>query len=225
MSFQALVLVCSLPNVTWWKLITLSLSARSGVRVFVAERTLAHGSVWKNLGLFLGKVGTGSRITLIGDVRTATLQLQIVPALFARRNQVPVVCTPDTCRKTCSADPLSSVVARLHDMGVHRTRTGQNPCTLVLTANQSFVCREVTDRIIMAVVMVTGLYRRLPSVATHSALAGDQRPIWGGDRLQKEDGSGVAIDWVTGRSYSSARRRLNVQSGQRKGGKCAAAPA
>ena len=38
-----------------------------------------------------------------------------------------------------------------------------------------------------------------------------------------EDGSGVAIDWVTGRSYSSARRRLNVQSGQRKGGKCAAA--
>ena len=38
-----------------------------------------------------------------------------------------------------------------------------------------------------------------------------------------EDGSGVAIDWVTGQSYSSARRRLNVQSGQRKGGKCAAA--
>ena len=29
-----------------------------------------------------------------------------------------------------------------------------------------------------------------------------------------EDGSGVAIDWVTGRSYSSARRRLNVQSGE-----------
>ena len=29
----------------------------------------------------------------------------------------------------------------------------------------------------------------------------------------------------TGRSYSSARRRLNVQSGQCKGGKCAAAPA
>ena len=39
-----------------------------------------------------------------------------------------------------------------------------------------------------------------------------------------EDGSGVAIDWVTGRSYSSARRRLNVQSGQRKGRKGAAAP-
>ena len=38
-----------------------------------------------------------------------------------------------------------------------------------------------------------------------------------------EDGSGVAVDWVTGRSYSSARRRLNVQSGQREGGKCAAA--
>ena len=39
-----------------------------------------------------------------------------------------------------------------------------------------------------------------------------------------EDGSGVAIDWVTCRSYSSARRRLNVQSGQRKGRKVAAAP-
>ena len=39
-----------------------------------------------------------------------------------------------------------------------------------------------------------------------------------------EDGSGVAIDWVTGRSYSSARRRLNEQSGQRKGRKGAAAP-
>ena len=34
-----------------------------------------------------------------------------------------------------------------------------------------------------------------------------------------EDGSGVAIDWVTGPSYSSARRRLSVQSGQRKGRK------
>ena len=32
-----------------------------------------------------------------------------------------------------------------------------------------------------------------------------------------EDGSGVAVDWVTGRPYSSARRRLNVQSGLRKG--------
>ena len=40
-----------------------------------------------------------------------------------------------------------------------------------------------------------------------------------------EDGSRVAIDWVTGQSYSSARRRLNIQSGKRKGGKCAAAPA
>ena len=39
-----------------------------------------------------------------------------------------------------------------------------------------------------------------------------------------EDGSGVAIDWVTAESYSSARRRLNVQSGQRKGRKGAAAP-
>ena len=64
-----------------------------------------------------------------------------------------------------------------------------------------------------------GQDRRLPSGDTLKALAGDQRPIYGGDRLQKEDGSGVAIDWVTGRSYSSARRRLNVHSGQRKGRK------
>ena len=59
---------------------------------------------------------------------------------------------------------------------------------------------------------------------TLKALAGDQRPIKGGDRLQKEDGSRVAVDWVTGRSYSSAPRRLNVQSGQRKGRKGAALP-
>ena len=68
-----------------------------------------------------------------------------------------------------------------------------------------------------------GQDRRLPSVATHSRLwrATSVRSRVG---IVLEDGSGVAIDWVTGRSYSSARRRLNVQSGQRKGGKCAAAP-
>ena len=67
-----------------------------------------------------------------------------------------------------------------------------------------------------------GQDRRLPSVATHSRL---QRATSVRSRVEivLEDGSGVAIDWVTGRSYSSARRRLNVQSGQRKGGKCAAA--
>ena len=32
-----------------------------------------------------------------------------------------------------------------------------------------------------------------------------------------EDGSGVAIDWVTGLSYSERGRGLNVQSGLRKG--------
>ena len=66
-----------------------------------------------------------------------------------------------------------------------------------------------------------GQDRRLPSVATHSRLerATSVRYRVG---IVLEDGSGVAIDWVTGRSYSSARRRLNVQSGQRKGGKCAA---
>ena len=68
-----------------------------------------------------------------------------------------------------------------------------------------------------------GQDRRLPSVATHSRL---QRATSVRSRVGiiLKDGSGVAIDWVTGRSYSSARRRLNVQSGQRKGGKCAAAP-
>ena len=67
-----------------------------------------------------------------------------------------------------------------------------------------------------------GQDRRLPSVATHSRL---QRATSVRSRvgIVLEDGSGVAIDWVTGRSYSSARRRLNVKSGQRKGGKCAAA--
>ena len=43
----------------------------------------------------------------------------------------------------------------------------------------------------------------------------------------QEDGSGVAIDWVTGRSCSSglkAGRRLNVQSGPRKGDKGRAQP-
>ena len=41
---------------------------------------------------------------------------------------------------------------------------------------------------------------------TLKALAGDQRPILGGDRFQKEDGSGVAIDWVTSRSHFSRRK-------------------
>ena len=47
---------------------------------------------------------------------------------------------------------------------------------------------------------------------TLKALAGDQRPILGGDRLQNEDGSRVAVDWVTGWSYSSARRQLSMYS-------------
>ena len=37
-------------------------------------------------------------------------------------------------------------------------------------------------------------------------------PGWGSG----QPGSGVAIDWVTSRSYSSARRRLNAQSGLRE---------
>ena len=68
-----------------------------------------------------------------------------------------------------------------------------------------------------------GQDRRLPGVVTRSWL---QRATSVRSRvgIVLEDGSGVAIDWVTGRSHSSARRRLNVQSGQRKGRKGAAAP-
>ena len=64
---------------------------------------------------------------------------------------------------------------------------------------------------------------QLQSVATHSGLwrATSVRSRVG---IVLEDGSGVAVDWVSGRSCSSARRRLNVQSGQRKGRKVAAAP-
>ena len=60
--------------------------------------------------------------------------------------------------------------------------------------------------------------RRLPGVVTHSRLlrATSVRPRV---EIVLEDGSGVAVDWVTGRSYSSARRRLNVLSGQRQGRK------
>ena len=66
---------------------------------------------------------------------------------------------------------------------------------------------------------------RLPSVVTHSRL----QPATSvrsrvGIVFKKKTGPGVAIDFVTGQSYSSARRRLNVQSGQRKGRKGVAAP-
>ena len=57
----------------------------------------------------------------------------------------------------------------------------------------------------------SGQDRRLPGVVTHSRLwrATSVRSRVG---IVLEDGSRVAIDWVTSRSYSSARRRLNVQS-------------
>ena len=51
-----------------------------------------------------------------------------------------------------------------------------------------------------------GQDRRLPGATSVRSRVG----------IVLEDGSGVAIEWVTGRSYYSARRRLNVQSGQRK---------
>ena len=63
-----------------------------------------------------------------------------------------------------------------------------------------------------------GQDRRLPSVVTHSRL---QRAtsVRSGVGIVLEDGSGVAIDWVTGWSYSSARRRpmysqANVRAGK-----------
>ena len=69
-----------------------------------------------------------------------------------------------------------------------------------------------------------GQDRRLPSVVTHSRL---QRATSVRSRvgIVLEDGSGVAIDWVTGRSYSSARRRISMHSQANVGaGKCVAAP-
>ena len=60
-----------------------------------------------------------------------------------------------------------------------------------------------------------GQSRRLPSVVTHSRLwlATSVRSRVG---IVLEDGSRVAIDWVTGRSYSSARKRLQANVGAEK---------
>ena len=55
---------------------------------------------------------------------------------------------------------------------------------------------------------------------TLKALGSSARP---GVGIVIEDGSRVAVDWVTVRWYSSVRRLLNVQSGQREG-KTGAAP-
>ena len=60
-----------------------------------------------------------------------------------------------------------------------------------------------------------GQDRRLPAVVTHSRLkrATSVRSRVG---IVLEDGSGVAIDWVTGRSYSSAPMysQANVRAGK-----------
>ena len=66
-----------------------------------------------------------------------------------------------------------------------------------------------------------GQDRRPPSVVTHSRLQW-ATSVRSRVRIVLEDGSGVAIDWVTGRS--SARRRLDVQAGQRKGRKVCCGP-
>ena len=58
-----------------------------------------------------------------------------------------------------------------------------------------------------------GQDRRLPGVATLKAPASDQRLIWGGGQGNLALGS---LSTVSSASYSSARRRLNVQSGLRK---------
>ena len=108
--------------------------------------------------------------------------------------------------------------------GRHMVRGRQSSPTLeVRLGEQARLVKTVKIQVRWAAAQ-PGQDRRLPSVATHSRLlrATSVRSRVG---IVLEDGSGVAIDWVTGRSYSSARRRLNVQSGQRKGGKCAAAPA
>ena len=108
--------------------------------------------------------------------------------------------------------------------GRHVVRGRQSSLTLeVRPGEQAMLVKTVNIQVRWAAAQ-PGQDRRLPSVATHSRLlrATSVRSRVG---IVLEDGSGVAIDWVTGRSYSSARRRLSVQSGQRKGGKCAAPPA
>ena len=108
--------------------------------------------------------------------------------------------------------------------GRHVVRGRQSSPTLeVRLGEQARLVKTVKIKVRWAAAQ-PGQDCRLPSVATHSRL---QRATSVRSRvgIVLEDGSGVAIDWVTGRSYSSARRRLNVQSGQRKGGNCAAAPA
>ena len=107
--------------------------------------------------------------------------------------------------------------------GRHVVRGRQSSPTLeVRLGEQARLVKTVNIQVRWAAAQ-PGQDRRLPSVARHLSLtrATSVRSRVG---IVLEDGSGVAIDWVTGRSYSSARRRLNVQSGQRKGGKCAAAP-
>ena len=108
--------------------------------------------------------------------------------------------------------------------GRHVVRGRQSSPTLeVRLGEQARLVKTVKIQVRWAAAQ-PGQDRRLPGVVTHSWLqpATSTRSRVG---IVLEDGSGVAIDWVTGRSYSSARRRLNVQSGQRKGGKCAAVPA
>ena len=105
--------------------------------------------------------------------------------------------------------------------GRHVVRGRQSSPTLeVLPGEQARLVKTVKIQVRWAAAQ-PGQDRRLPSVVTHSRL---QRAtsVRSGLGIVLEDGSGVAIDWVTGRSYSSARRRLNVQSGQREGGKCVA---
>ena len=106
--------------------------------------------------------------------------------------------------------------------GTHVVRGRQSsPILEVRPGEQARLVKTVNIQVRWAEAQ-PGQDRRLPSVATHSRL---QRAttVRSGVGFVLEDGSGVAIDWVTSGSYSSARRRLNVQSGQRKGGKCAAA--
>ena len=67
-----------------------------------------------------------------------------------------------------------------------------------------------------------GQDRRLPGVVTHSRLQRVTARSWVGIVL--EDGSGVTIDWVTGRSFSSAekatRRSMYSQAYVRAGRCC-----
>ena len=93
----------------------------------------------------------------------------------------------------------------------------------------SWKCAQVTGKAFSKRVNIQVLGEQLTLGKTvgsrlwwHTHDFGELRLDLGRKPSAQEDGSGVAIDWVTGQSCSSAMkavRRLNVQSGLREGDK------